>query len=266
MSKIPPARALNFFKKVLMVTSGKGGVGKSSISASLAVGLSRKGLQVGLLDLDLFGPSIPRLMGLEGEAATTDADGNIVPLKNYGVKSMSIGFLTPKDGLVAWRGLMVMKAVQQLLWQVKWSEELMDVLVLDMPPGTGDTLITVCQQLRIDGALVLTTPQRLSLNSAEKGLLLLQKMNVPIIGILENMSWLECKTCHERINLFTSHTQELAEKYRLPLLGQLPMVPEDAESMDMGIPLTAKQKDVPHFEPILQNLVKWIETETAAAH
>lgn len=251
-------------KKTLMIASGKGGVGKSTMSANIAVGLARRGLSVGLLDLDLYGPSIPRLLGFP-ESSKCDAQSKeLLPLMNYGVKCMSMGFLTPPDGIVAWRGLMVMKGVQQLLWSVKWSDTPLDVLVMDMPPGTGDTHLTVCQQVIIDSAIIVTTPQQVALSGTEKGVRLLKTMNVPMMGLIENMKWIECDNCQHKIQLFPNKTLQLAQKYNLPLLGSVPMVSAEGVSMDDGVPSTSKPSIPLYYQQILDQIIHHFETKTTS--
>lgn len=265
---LPIKRHIPNVKKTLMIASGKGGVGKSTMSANIAVGLARRGLSVGLLDLDLYGPSIPRLMGFP-ETAHCDAESDrLSPLTNYGVKCMSMGFLTPPDGIVAWRGLMVMKGVQQMLWKVNWGEQL-DVLVMDMPPGTGDTHLTVCQQVIIDSSIIVTTPQQVALSGTEKGLRLLQTMKVPVMGIIENMKWIECNHCHQPVQLFNDKTNELAKKYNIPIIGNIPMVAEENASMDNGVPSTAKSTIPVYYEQLISKIVSQLDhsdTKTSVDH
>jgi ATP-binding protein involved in chromosome partitioning len=245
-------RRLAKISKILMVSSGKGGVGKSTIAANIAVGLSRRGYQVGLLDLDIFGPSIPRLMGLSNNDGVDEEGKMLKPLSNYGVKCMSMGFLVPTDGPIAWRGLMVMKGVQQLLWQVDWGP--LDYLILDMPPGTGDTHITVSQQLVIDHALIVTTPQLIALSATEKGLLFLTKMRISILGIVENMKYVQCNKCANHVKLFTDYTGELSGRHNIPILASLPMSPQEADASDAGQPVTSMDRIPTHYSTLLDKI------------
>lgn len=256
---------INEVAKTLMISSGKGGVGKSTIAANLAVGLARQGLSIGLLDLDVFGPTIPRLMGIQDSGEIEISDSNhFIPTTNYGVKCMSMGLMTKSPaGMIAWRGLMVMKAIQQLLWNVKWGP--LDILVIDMPPGTGDTHITVCQQLQLDGAIVVTTPQKIALEAAEKGLMLLKKLGVPILGLIENMKRLKCPACNHDIQMFPDRAHlDLSLKHNVPIIGSLPMKPAEAESCDRGRPTTSSES-VPHdYSMIIDNVIKFYYTKTTA--
>jgi ATP-binding protein involved in chromosome partitioning len=253
--------------KTIMIFSGKGGVGKSTVSASVAVGLARNGMNVGLLDLDVYGPSIPRLMGFRESASLANADdddgssSSLTPLINYGVQCMSMGFLTPPDGFVAWRGLMVMKGVQQLLWNVKWKNKL-DILVLDMPPGTGDTHLTVCQQVIVDGAVIVTTPQKVALSGAEKGVRFLKTMNVPVIGVVENMRWVECNQCHSKVQLFNEFTNDFAHKYNLPILGSVPMLSANSNSIDDGVPITSGNTIPNYYSEIIGKIANQLNSAT----
>ncbi|KAL1596887.1 Iron-sulfur protein [Nothophoma quercina] len=178
---LPQRRSIKDVKKIIAVSSAKGGVGKSTIAVNLALSFARRGYKAGILDTDIFGPSIPTLLNLSGEPRLS-ANNQLIPLSNYGLKSMSMGYLIPESSPVAWRGLMVMKALQQLLHEVEWGG--LDILVLDMPPGTGDVQLTITQQLNLDGAVIVSTPQDLSLKDAVKGVELFRKVHVKLLGLV----------------------------------------------------------------------------------
>ncbi|AOA61762.1 GQ67_01581T0 [Komagataella phaffii] len=178
MSKgLPIRQKIPNVEKVILVSSGKGGVGKSTVSTNLALSLRNLGLKTGLLDADLFGPSIPKLMNLAGEPRITET-GKLIPLVNYGIQTMSMGYLISEENAVVWRGLMVMKALQQLLFEVQWED--LDILVIDMPPGTGDTQLTISQQVKVDGSVIVSTPQDIALLDAVKGITMFNKVNIPV--------------------------------------------------------------------------------------
>lgn len=218
---LPTPKRIKGVDRIIMVASGKGGVGKSMVSANLAVELAQRGATVGLLDADVFGPSIPALMGIEGREMEMDQDGALQPILNYGVKMASMGLLNPSR-MVAWRGLMVVKVLQDLVWRVPWGP--LDWLVIDTPPGTGDTHLTLLQQLIIDGGLIVTTPQPLALAATEKGIQLMREMKCPLVGVVENMKYVECEKCHHHVELFEDRTRMILEKHQLPLLASLPFL------------------------------------------
>ena len=222
--------------QVIAVASGKGGVGKSTTACNLAVALAQQGLRIGVLDADIFGPSIPRLFGLSGRP---EVEGRIMkPLEAYGVKVMSIGFLVDEETPMIWRGPMVMSALTQLLREVAWGE--LDVLVVDMPPGTGDAQLTIAQHTPLAGAVIVSTPQDLALIDARRGVAMFRKVNVPVIGIVENMSSFCCPSCGTVTNLF-GHGGARAEAERLgvPFLGELPLEMDIRERSDAGRPVVA---------------------------
>ncbi|EXJ91291.1 hypothetical protein A1O1_04401 [Capronia coronata CBS 617.96] len=222
---LPPKRRIPHVSHTIAVSSAKGGVGKSTLAVNLALAFSRHGLRTGILDTDIFGPSIPTLLNLDNNVTSNtddkaDGDGgllikvtptnHLVPLTSYGIKSMSMGYLlSDESSPVAWRGLMVMKALQQLLWEVDWGQGGigLDVLVLDMPPGTGDTQLTIGQQVELDGAVVVSTPQDIALKDAVKGLEMFRKMKIPVLGVVQNMSVFVCPHCGTETRIF-AHGQE----------------------------------------------------------
>jgi ATP-binding protein involved in chromosome partitioning len=220
-------------RNTVAVASGKGGVGKSTVSVNLAVALAQSGAAVGLLDCDIYGPSIPLMMGVRDRPEVRD--GKLEPLEGYGVKLMSIGFLLERDTPVIWRGPLVMKAVQQLLQDVAWGE--LDYLVIDLPPGTGDAQLTVSQSVPLTGAVVVSTPQDVALVDAAKAVAMFEKVGVPTLGIVENMSYFLCPHCGHRTDIL-GHGGANRESRRLGVrfLGEVPMDPEIARSGDSGVP------------------------------
>ncbi len=221
-------------RRVVAVASGKGGVGKSTTSVNLACALSRLGARVGLLDCDIYGPSIPLMMGIN-ERPTMSADEKMVPPENYGVKLMSIGFLLEDNQPVIWRGPMIMKTIQQFVHLVDWGE--LDFLLVDLPPGTGDAQISLCQTVPLDGGVIVTTPQEASLGVVRKGIAMFGKVNVPILGIVENMSYFTAPN-GERVEIF-GHGGGHAEAMRqgVPFLGEIPLFTEIREGGDRGVPV-----------------------------
>jgi ATP-binding protein involved in chromosome partitioning len=220
---------------VIAVASGKGGVGKSTTSANLALALAAQGARVGLLDADIYGPSQPLMMGLEGQRPTTPDGKSIDPLVAYGVKVMSIGFLVDTDQPMVWRGPMVTQALAQLLTETRWGE--LDYLVVDMPPGTGDTQLTLAQRVPVSGAIVVTTPQDIALLDARKGLQMFRKVAIPVLGIVENMATHVCSNCgHEEPIFGAGGGERMAAQYGVPLLGSLPLDMRIREQADGGRP------------------------------
>jgi ATP-binding protein involved in chromosome partitioning len=217
-------------RNVIAVASGKGGVGKSTTAVNLALALALDGARVGLLDADIYGPSQPRMMGLQGERPTSQDGRRIQPLEAHGVKVMSIGFLIEEEQPMIWRGPMVTQALQQMLGDTDWGE--LDYLVVDMPPGTGDIQLTLSQRVPVSGAVVVTTPQDIALLDARKGLRMFQKVNVPVLGIVENMSTHLCSNCgHEEPIFGTGGGARMAQQYGVDLLGELPL---DMRIADQG--------------------------------
>lgn len=230
------AELLPGVKHTIAVASGKGGVGKSTVAVNLAVGLAQRGARVGLLDADIYGPSIPLMMGVD-ERPTIDPTGrSILPFDRFGVRFMSLGFLVDKDAAVIWRGPMVMKAIEQLLRDVAWGD--LDILVVDMPPGTGDAQLTLSQKVRLSGAVIVTTPQDVALADAIKGVTMFRKVGVPILGIVENMSFFHCPHCGSRSDVF-GHGGGSREAARLevPFLGEIPLDAAIREGGDAGRPV-----------------------------
>jgi ATP-binding protein involved in chromosome partitioning len=240
------SNAVPGIKHIVAVASGKGGVGKSTTAVNLALALHSLGLRVAVLDADVYGPSLPKLFGLTGKPQAADAEGKrMKPMTRYGVELMSIGFMVAEDTPMIWRGPMVMSAITQLLREVAWSET--DVMIVDMPPGTGDAQLTLAQQTPLSGAVIVSTPQDLALIDARKGLNMFRKVNVPVLGIVENMSYFVCTKCGERHEIF-GHGGARAEagKLGIPFLGEVPLDQELRERSDRGEPVVASQPGSPH--------------------
>ena len=221
-------------KNIIAVASGKGGVGKSTTSVNLALALSAEGAKVGLLDADIYGPSQPRMMGLSGQPESSDGK-SIEPMRNYGIETMSIGYLVDEETPMIWRGPMVTQALEQLLNDTNWDD--LDYLVIDLPPGTGDTQLTLSQKVPVSGAIIVTTPQDIALLDARKGLKMFEKVEVPILGIVENMSTHICSECgHEEPIFGAGGGAQMAEDYDVKLLGSVPLDMSIRVQVDGGKP------------------------------
>jgi ATP-binding protein involved in chromosome partitioning len=229
---------------IVAVASGKGGVGKSTVAANLALGLQANGLRVGVLDADIYGPSMPRMLGISGRPRSRDGK-SLIPMENYGLKCMSMGFLVPEDTPMIWRGPMVMSALQQMLREVEWGE--LDIMIADMPPGTGDAQLTMAQQVPLAGAVIVSTPQDIALLDARKGLNMFRKVDVPVLGIVENMSYFLCPHCGGRSEIF-SHggARQEAERLGTEFLGEVPLDLKIRETSDGGTPITISDPDNPY--------------------
>ncbi|KAL8754418.1 MAG: hypothetical protein Q9184_005118 [Pyrenodesmia sp. 2 TL-2023] len=239
---LPTKRPLTSVRKTIAVSSAKGGVGKSTIAVNLALSLARLGHRTGILDTDIFGPSIPTLLNLSGEQPRLSEKNQLLPLSNYGVKSMSMGYLVGEEAPVVWRGLMVMKALQQLLWDVEWGE--LDVLVMDLPPGTGDTQLTITQQVVLDGAIVVSTPQDIALKDAVKGIEMMRKVNVPLLGMIQNMSVFTCPNCSLSTHIFGAEgVTKACEKHNVPFLGDIPLHASICDDADKGKPTVVAEPE-----------------------
>jgi ATP-binding protein involved in chromosome partitioning len=225
-------------RNLLAVASGKGGVGKSTVAVNFALALASEGARVGLLDADIYGPSQPRMLGLMGRRPETKDGKLLEPLVAHGIEAMSIGFLVDDQQPMAWRGPMVTSALNQLLMQTRWGD--LDYLVVDMPPGTGDIQLTLAQRVPVSGAVIVTTPQDIALADARKGLEMFQKVHVPVLGVVENMSLHVCSRCGHEERIFGEHGgTELARQYGVPLLGSLPLDRRIREETDQGKPTVA---------------------------
>ena len=253
-------------KHIVAVASGKGGVGKSTTAVNLALGLASLGLRVGLLDADIYGPSIPRMLGIRGRPQSPDGT-KLLPLENHGIVCMSIGFLVPEDTPTIWRGPMVMSAITQMLRDVKWGA--LDVMVVDLPPGTGDAQLTMSQNVPLSGAVIVSTPQDIALLDARKGLNMFRKVDVPVFGIVENMSYFVCPHCGERSEIF-SHggARAEAEKLGTDFLGEVPLHIAIRETSDAGTPITVSAPNSEHakiYKEIAARVWRKIEESAGAA-
>jgi ATP-binding protein involved in chromosome partitioning len=220
--------------RVIAVSSGKGGVGKSTVAVNVAVALAQGGARVGLMDADIYGPNIPRMMGVTGQPSVINE--KMIPLEAHGVKLISLGMLIEPDQPAIWRGPIVMKLINQFLADVAWGQ--LDYFIVDMPPGTGDAQLSLVQATNVDGAIIVTTPQDVSVGDALRGVKMFQRVDVPVLGIVENMSWFECPHCGKPTALFGSGGGErLARTLELPLLGQVPLYPRVMEGGDLGKPI-----------------------------
>jgi len=233
-------------KNVVLVAAGKGGVGKSTVAANLAVALKMHGATVGLLDADIYGPSVPILMGIKGEPQKVEVNGGfkIAPVVAHGVPVMSIGFFLDADQAVIWRGPMLGKALHQLMADVHWGD--LDYLVVDMPPGTGDVQITFSQQLKVSGALLVATPQEVALADVIRAKTMFDKVMIPIVGMIENMSYFICDGCGKQHDIFSrGGAQRAAERFGIPYLGEIPITPALREGGDRGVPILIQDPQSP---------------------
>ena len=233
-------------KQIIAVASGKGGVGKSTTAVNLALGLAANGLATGLLDADIYGPSMPRMLGVTEKPES--ADGKMLkPIEKYGLKTMSIGYIVNEDTPMIWRGPMVSSALEQMLRDVQWGD--LDVLVVDMPPGTGDAQLTLAQRVALAGAVIVSTPQDIALVDARKGLNMFRKVAVPVLGIVENMSYFLCPHCGERSEIFGhGGAREEADKLGVPFLGEIPLHLDIRTTSDSGHPIVVSKPDSAHAQ------------------
>ena len=260
-----PQPTLGGVKYRIAVASGKGGVGKSTVSTNLALSLRALGHTVGLLDADIYGPSQQMMLGIEGRPQIDERDEKIVPMERHGIKTMSLGLITDPDTPVIWRGPMVMKAIDQFLTDVKWGE--LDFMIIDLPPGTGDAQLTLTQKAGLTGAVVVTTPQDVALIDARKGLAMFRKVNVPVLGIVENMSYFICRHCGEREEIFGhGGGKKTAEMLGVPFLGEVPIDPKVVVGGDTGEPIVASDPASPAaqaFRELARQVVEQVESGMA---
>ncbi|HVJ39909.1 MAG TPA: iron-sulfur cluster carrier protein ApbC [Dongiaceae bacterium] len=251
---------------IIAVASGKGGVGKSTTAVNLALGLAALGLKVGLLDADIYGPSQPRLMGISGKPQSPDGK-RLEPMTNHGIKVMSMGFMIPEDTPMIWRGPMVMGALTQLLRDVNWAP--LDVLVCDLPPGTGDAQLTMAQNVPLAGAVIVSTPQDIALLDAKKGLNMFRKVDVPVLGIIENMSYFCCPNCGHRTDIFAhGGARREAEAGNVDFLGEIPLDIAIRETSDAGQPIVVSDPSSPHskaYREIAEKLWNKLQAGTGRA-
>jgi ATP-binding protein involved in chromosome partitioning len=234
--KVPEPVAYPQLGRIIAVSSGKGGVGKSTVAVNLAVALAKMGKRVGIMDADIYGPNLPLMLGVD--AAPSVVDEKIIPLEAYGIKVMSIGFLVPEDTAMIWRGPMVQSALTQMMREVVWGD--LDCLVVDMPPGTGDAQLTMAQAVPLAGAVIVSTPQDLALIDARRAVAMFRKVNIPILGVLENMSYFLCPHCGERSDVFAhGGARHEAERLGVPFLGDVPLHMAIRENSDAGRPVVA---------------------------
>jgi ATP-binding protein involved in chromosome partitioning len=255
-----PPQGIPGVGQIIAVASGKGGVGKSTVALNLALGLARQGLKVGLLDADIYGPSVPRLLDIRHKP---DSDGRkLKPIEKYGLKAMSIGFLIKEDEAMIWRGPMVQSALTQMMQDVAWAP--LDVLVLDMPPGTGDAQLTIAQRVPLKGAVIVSTPQDIALIDAKKGIAMFRKTQVPILGIVENMSVFVCPDCGHAHHIFGQHgARDTAQNLGVPFLGEIPLLPKIREMSDAGTPVMVESPDGPEakaFAAIAEKVMTTLKT------
>jgi ATP-binding protein involved in chromosome partitioning len=245
----PEENPLPGVKHIIAVSSGKGGVGKSTVTVNLAVALKQHGYAVGLMDADIYGPNIPMMIGVTKEPVKEGE--KILPAEGQGVKVISMGFFVPEDTPVVWRGPMVHSAIQQFFRDVVWGE--LDYLLIDLPPGTGDVPLTLSQLVPLTGAITVTTPQEVALQDVRKGMMMFKKVNVPLLGIIENMSYFVCGHCGERTEIFSSGGGErAAQKFEIPFLGRIPIDPSIREGGDKGTPIVSNDPSSPQAQAFLQ--------------
>ena len=244
----PVPVALPHLGRIIAVSSGKGGVGKSTVATNLAVALARTGARVGLMDADIYGPNIPRMMGVNAPPPVIDQ--RIQPLEAHGVKVMSLGFIIERDQPAIWRGPIVMKVITQFLQDVQWGT--LDFLLVDMPPGTGDAQLSLVQAAQVSGAVIVTTPQEVAVGDALRGAKMFERVGVPVLGIIENMSYFECPHCGKPTPIFGSGGgRRLADELGIPLLGEIPLYPQIHAGGDSGTPIVVAEPDAPAARAML---------------
>jgi ATP-binding protein involved in chromosome partitioning len=255
--RLTDVRPLPGVADIVAVSSAKGGVGKSTVAVNLACALVQRGQRVALLDADVYGPSLPIMVGLSARPQVVDTS-KIIPLEKYGLKLMSLGFFLSDKTPVIWRGPMVTGVIRQFLTDIQWGD--IDVLVIDLPPGTGDTQLTLVQQVPLSGGVIVTTPQEVSLIDVERGVAMFNQVNAPVLGVVENMSYYLCPKCGEREAIFGSGGgARIAEEFGVPLLAQVPLVPEVRASGDAGTPIVIEDPDHPVSRIFLHLAGKVIE-------
>ena len=253
-----PNNRAPYAKKVIAISSGKGGVGKSTIAANIAVGLAQHGLHVGLLDADIYGPSIPRLFSLENERISWNDNNQMIPCENFGVKVMSVGLTTPRnDTPLVWRSSVAISALIQFLEDVAWVE--LDYLIIDLPPGTGDVQLTMAQELPLSGAILVTTPQKVATDDVSRALVMFQDIHVPVLGVIENMSYFIAPDTLKRYDIFGKNgAQQLCNTYGVSLLGQIPLQGDIIELCDEGkIAIALADEEIKkYYQEIVQRIIK----------
>ncbi|KAF1818294.1 P-loop containing nucleoside triphosphate hydrolase protein [Dissoconium aciculare CBS 342.82] len=248
---LPEKRRIPNVKKVILVSSAKGGVGKSTLSINLALALARQGLHTGILDADIYGPSIPTLLNLEDHSPELTPTSTLLPLTSYGLSAISMGFLVPQHKPIAWRGLLIQKALNQLLFEVSWPSTL-DVLVIDLPPGTGDVQLTIMQSVILDGAIVVSTPQTLALRDVQRGVAMMGTMGVEVLGLVQNMSGFVCGGCGMRHEIFGSDgVKKICGELDVPFLGEIPLNASICADADVGKPTMVASPESPSAEAFM---------------
>ena len=246
-------------KHTIAISSGKGGVGKSTVAVNLACALVKQGARVGLMDADMYGPNVPMMMGVHKQPE--QQDGKLLPAESHGVKLISMGFFVPEETPLTWRGPMIHTAIQQFFRDVLWGD--LDYLLVDLPPGTGDAQLSISQLVPLSGAVIVTTPQEVALHDSRKGLVMFQKVNVPILGIIENMSYYVCGKCGERTEIFSyGGGERAAKKLGIPFLGRIPIDPAIRVGGDSGMPIVVADPNSPQakaFTAIASAMVAWQE-------
>ncbi|MCG7550002.1 iron-sulfur cluster carrier protein ApbC [Pseudoalteromonas sp. Of7M-16] len=262
---IPSAYKFKKIKHIVLIASGKGGVGKSTTAVNLALAMQAEGAKVGLLDADIYGPSIPSLLGLVGQQPSAKDDKTLNPMQKYGLNTMSIGYLVPAENATVWRGPMASQALNQLLNETDWGE--LDYLIVDMPPGTGDIQLTMTQKLPASGAVIITTPQDLALADAQKGIAMFSQVNLPIIGLIENMSYFNCQHCGGKNALFGQDGgSELAARHGVPLLAEIPLDIQIREESEKGHNIiTQDTKVAEHYTYCAQLLGSMLNLQSSNA-
>ncbi len=236
--------------QIIAVSSGKGGVGKSTVAVNLAVALAATGAKVGIMDADIYGPNVPRMLGLDG-APRVDAQDRIIPHEAYGVRVVSLGFLVPADQPAIWRGPIIMKVITQFLRDVAWGH--LDYFIVDMPPGTGDAQLSLVQATHVHGAVIVTTPQDVATGDALRGAKMFERVGVPVLGVVENMSYFECPHCGKPTALFGSGGgRRLADLLGIPLLAEIPLYPQVREGGDAGKPIVSVEPESPAARALTQ--------------
>lgn len=256
--------ALPQFKNIIAVASGKGGVGKSTIAVNLAVSLAQNGFKTGLLDADIYGPSTPKMTGTIGKPQLNKATKKLIPHHRHGIHLMSIGYMIDENTPMIWRGPMVQKAISQMLIDVEWPE--LDILIIDLPPGTGDAQLTMAQKVPLNGAVIVSTPQDIALLDAIRGIEMFRKTNVPILGLVENMSYFECPNCGHHSHIFNHEGAEnAAAKNKINFLGRLPLNIQIRENTDAGKPFILDDKVKELFAPISANIIEQLKPQKKAS-
>ncbi|MCL5254659.1 MAG: iron-sulfur cluster carrier protein ApbC [Gammaproteobacteria bacterium] len=241
---IPAGSSAPQVKNVIAIASGKGGVGKSAVTLNLALALKAQGARVGILDGDIYGPSLPTMFGNHAEKLTFTPNRKMLPVNCWGIEGNSLGYLVDTEAAAIWRGPMASRAIEQLLFDTQWSK--LDYLLIDLPPGTGDIQLTLSQKFPLTAAVVVTTPQNIALADAQKGIAMFNKVDVPVVGLLENMSYYECTECGHQAHIFGSQGgDDLAAKYKVPVIGHWPLTTALRESLDEGKPLSQSQPEHP---------------------